>query len=150
MIKYYMESYKLSSKGQKCYLQVAGHSQPCRGSVAGDPREASPLMRKERLMRQFVPSDLVGSRQPHFLSWVVKWADQHKHAKAPSRLKKPQGMMMNLKNMKKLKRINNKHNHPCHSPHYNMHSSPPHQLLLHGSDQIPWIVPWSCSNRKYR
>jgi hypothetical protein len=31
-----------------------------------------------------------------------------------------------------------------------MHSSPPHQLLLHGSDQIPWIVPWSSSNRKYR
>lgn len=131
------------------YLQVAGHSQPCRRSVAGDQRWASPWKRKER-MRQLVPSDLVGSRQPHSLSWAVRWVDQHKHAKAPNKLKKPQELKMNLTKMKKLKRTNNKHNHhpPCHNPHYNKNSSPPQSL--HGSDQFPWTpsniyVPQSCS-----
>lgn len=98
---------------------------------------ASPWGKRERL-RQFVPSDLVGNRQLHFLSWAMRWEDQHKHAKAPNRLKKRRALAMNLRNKKKLKRISNNCKDPLHNFHSNMHSSPPHWLF--GSDQFPWTT----------
>ena len=120
---------------QTQYSQVGGHWWPCRGSGAGGQKWPFPWGKRER-QRQFAPSDLVGNRQLHFLSWAMRWEDQHKHAKAPNRLKKRRELMKNLRNKKKLKMINSNCSDPLHNFHGNMHSSPPHWLF--GSDQFPW------------
>lgn len=135
-------------------LQEAERPELCRRSGAEGQGWAGPSQRwEERVMQkqkqQPALNGLEGNRQPHFLSWGGRWEGQHRHARAPCRLK-----MVELRKKRHLKRSmmrkwkwreSNRHSHhpPFHTLHYKMmHSScsPPHQSL-HGSDQFPWKPP---------